>query len=170
VVRFRTAPISPDIIKWRPAQAARRIRWQCRATVEWLDRCRVRQTAEQARANRLTVLLAILCVLHAFDLAFTQTQLARPNFAEVNPLARFASSGMPNDAGRIPYRVAAFKCTSFAVGVLMLWAMRRRWQAECGAWFLLGVSTALMVWWTCYLKELEVCLRDLACVRELVAY
>jgi hypothetical protein len=130
----------------------------------------VRQTTEHARAKRLAILLAILAVLHAFDLAFTQTQLARPNFAEMNSLARFAASRASNIGGCGAWGVAAFKCASVGAGLLILWMMRRRWQAEFGAWLLLGLSAVLIVWWACYLKELEVCLCDPACVSEFVTY
>lgn len=153
----------------RPVETASRVAWSKGAAAEPVG-CRVHETAEQARADRLAIMLAILCVLHAFDLAFTQTQLSRPNFAESNSLARLATSLAPENGGGSGYRVAAFKCALFGVGLLLLWAMRRRWQAECGAWFLLGVSAALMAWWICYLTELETCLCDPARLGELDVY
>jgi hypothetical protein len=112
----------------------------------------VPQSAHDSRSFRLVSLLAILCVLHAFDYAFTLAQIERGNFLEMNTVAAALLDA--------PAALAAFKASCFGTGVLILYRMRRHWQAECGAWFLLVVSIGLMAWWLAYLHCVEICLAD----------
>ncbi len=115
-----------------------------------------------ARSERLLAVCAVLCVLHAFDLGFTQAQLARGNFAELNGLAAACADG--------PVGVCLYKCGMFGVGLGLLLIARRHWQAECGAWLLLAVSVGLMIWWQFYLALVEHCLNDPAVSGPLVAF
>ncbi len=128
------------------------------------------EPSKHSRAKRLAVLLAILCVFHAFNLALTQAQIDRPGFMELNSLARAAIGDAPRSSEFAAVRLAGYKCGLFGLGVAILWGTRRRWEAECGAWFALAVSAGLMIWWKCYLHNLEICLGDPACVSGLIAY
>jgi len=108
---------------------------------------------------RLVALLAVLTVLHAFDLAFTHTQLQTGSFVEGNRLAAcFAKT---------PLSLASFKLTLFGLGCAILYALRAHWQAEVGAWFLLTVSLALTVWWIVYLGHVELWLHDPAVICQI---
>lgn len=108
----------------------------------------------QRRSFRTAFVLAIVCVLNMFDLAFTQTQLARGNFAELNVLAAQAAQ-LHGPAG-----VTAYKVVLFGLGALILFRCRRHWESEAGAWVLLGCYGALMIWWVVYLKTVELCISD----------
>ncbi len=104
------------------------------------------------RPFRMTALLAALCVLNAFDLAFTQAQLQRGNFAELNVLAAATVD--------VPAGVAGYKTVLFALGALILYRHRQHWQSEVGAWLLLACYAGLMVWWQVYLVTVESCVSD----------
>ncbi len=114
---------------------------------------------ETSRSHRVAILLGVLCVLHAFDLGFTRAQMVRPDFAEMNKLAQ-ASFGLTEGTGG----ATAYKSALFGAGVLILLKLRRHWQAEAGTWFLLIVSVGLMLWWDCYLDQVEMCLADPAVI------
>lgn len=123
----------------------------------------LRHMTVRSRSTRLLILLSVLSVLHAFDLALTQAQLERDNFCEANGLAAVA-------AQHVPFGLAAYKTLLFGTGVAILYAVRRHWQAECGAWLLLVVSAGLMLWWRAYLGYVDICLADPAAVSPALAF
>ena len=120
------------------------------------------EVSQRVRSHRLVWVLAALCVLHAFDLGFTQTQVERGNFHELNQLAACVVDS--------PTGLVTYKSVLFGAGVFILYRTRRHWQAECGAWFLLAVSSGLMVWWVVYLKYVDICLTDPVTVAPAFAF
>lgn len=134
--------------------------------VEWLQRhVGIGDThglAPRPRDFRIGVLLAVLGVFNLFDLAFTQSQVARGNFAEMNALAASLADGA---AG-----LAAYKSVFFGLGAYLLYRYRRRWQSEAGLWGLVACYGGLMVWWLAYLKTVELCLNDPAVSPPPMAY
>lgn len=109
--------------------------------------------ANEARSFRLAILLAVVLVLNGFDLAFTQAQIVRGNFAEANILAAAAVDHGATGA-------AAYKAGLLAVGIFILYRFRRHRAAETGAWVLAVSHVALMIWWVAYLQAIEICIRD----------
>jgi hypothetical protein len=114
------------------------------------------------RSFRAVVLLAVIAVFNLFDLAFTQSQLPRGNFAEANPLVGALA---PSAAG-----MTAYKTVLFGAGAALLYRLRRRWKSEAGLWLLATFYAGLMVWWLAYLNVAERCLGDVAVVAPSVAY
>ncbi|MGD8454104.1 MAG: DUF5658 family protein [Phycisphaerae bacterium] len=108
--------------------------------------------ASSARSFRLVLILSIVCVLHAFDLALTRTQIEAGCFIEAN---RLAAMLMDSPAGLMLYKAGLL-----GAGVLILLAVRRHWQAEFGAWLLLVMAVGVMFWWAYYLHYRAVCLAD----------
>ncbi|MFH1747066.1 MAG: DUF5658 family protein [Planctomycetota bacterium] len=99
------------------------------------------------RSTRITLVLAIVGVLHVFDLAFTQNQLSCDGFVEVNCLAaNFIET---------PVGLMLYKAGMFGLGALVLCLVRRHWQTEVGVWFLLAISVGLMAWWGLYFYMLD---------------
>ncbi len=117
------------------------------------ESARINLAFQHDRPFRMVVLLAVVFVLNMFDLAFTQTQLIRGNFAEANVFATAAV-----DHG--PAGIAAYKVLLFGAGAVILYRCRRHWQSEAGAWVLLTCYSALMVRWMIYLSIIEVCISD----------
>jgi hypothetical protein len=112
-------------------------------------------TCSRSGALRLTALLTAIYVMSLFDLAFTNAQLDRGHFAEVNAVAATVM-----EAGHGP--TTAYKMFLLTGGVLLLYACRKSWLAEAGAWGLLCVHVGLMAWWMEYVQALEICLTDVA--------
>jgi hypothetical protein len=110
------------------------------------------EVTRDARSVRLVVVLTLLCVLHACDLALTQSQINRGCFIEANRLAAAVTDS--------PILLTAYKVGFLGVGVLILYAYRRHWQAELGAWLALTVSFGAMLWWVYYLHYRDVCLAN----------
>jgi hypothetical protein len=112
---------------------------------------------------RTICLLAVVTVLNFFDLALTQSQLPRGNFAEANAMAVTLSQCDP-------VGMVAFKSFFFAVGAAILYRLRHRWQSQVGLWLVAGCHVALMVWWVVYLDTIEICLHDPAVVACVAPY
>jgi hypothetical protein len=102
---------------------------------------------------RIITLLTILAALNLFDLAFTQSQLPRGNFAEANALALMLSKGSP--LGMLTY-----KLIFFGAGAAILYRLRHHWQSEAALWLVTACYGGLMVWWVAYLRTVEICLGD----------
>lgn len=98
------------------------------------------------------LLLAALFVFNAFDLAFTQSQIARGNFNELNQLA----------AGVIdcPIQTAAYKTVLFGAGAIVLARFRKNRLSQAGLYVLCACYGGLMIWWRQYIGCVEVCLSD----------
>jgi hypothetical protein len=114
------------------------------------------------RAYRTAVLLTVVAVFNVFDLAFTQSQLSRGNFAEANALATALAWGAPG--------LLAYKALLFGLGATILYRFRRRWEAEAGLWALTACYAGLMIWWVAYLGLAEVCVSDPAVRAPPIAY
>jgi len=108
------------------------------------------------RSFRTALLLAVLVVFNAFDLAFTHAQMIRGNFCELNTLASVAA----DTHGVVG--ILAYKVLLFGVGAVILYRCRRHWESEVGAWVLVGCYGALMVWWMAYVHCAETVLADVA--------
>jgi hypothetical protein len=109
------------------------------------------------------MLLAALAVFNAFDLAFTQAQLLRGNFAEANRLAALmAQCG--------PLAVSLYKFALFAFGAALLYRLRHRWECRVGLWLLTLCYAGLMVWWLAYIDAVEICFYDPAVTRCVAPY
>lgn len=122
----------------------------------------LRRRATAARNFRTIVLLSVITVLSAFDLALTESQTVRGNFAEANALA----AAFVNGAGAM----TAYKVGLFGIGAAILYRLRRRWQSEAGLWVLLACHVALMAWWLVYIDVVEQCINDPAVVAPAMAF
>lgn len=108
------------------------------------------------RSFRTLLLLAVLIVFNAFDLAFTHAQMMRGEFCELNLFAAAAASAH-GVVGLLAYKVLLF-----GAGAVILYRCRRHWESEVGAWVLVGCYGALMVWWMAYVHCAELVLADVA--------
>lgn len=133
-------------------------RFACR----WIGVRRLQAHPAAARDFRTVVLLAALTVLNLFDLAFTQTQMERGNFAEANVVAAAVAGSV---GGAVAYKTALF-----GAGAYILFCLRRRWQSEAGLWLLLACYSGLMFWWVAYLDAVERCLSDPAVTTVLATF
>lgn len=101
------------------------------------------------RDLRTAVLIAAVLVFNAFDWGFTQSQMARGDFIESNPVAaRFVDA---------PGGLAAYKALLAGAGLTVLFILRRHGVSELGAWTLAMAYAGLMVWWQVYLSYVEWC-------------
>ncbi|TWT44215.1 hypothetical protein RAS1_06250 [Phycisphaerae bacterium RAS1] len=105
------------------------------------------------RPQRVLLILAVVWVFGCFDLAYTQSNLMRGNFIELNPLAALVAE---HAAGGL----ATFKLTLLALGSGLLYRLRQKWSAEAGTWLLLGLHGGLMVWWSMYHDAVAICVND----------
>lgn len=116
----------------------------------------------ESRSFRTVLLLSVLTVLNLFDLALTQSQLPRGNFAEANIVAASTAT--------TPALMTLYKLVLFGTGAAILYRFRQCWQSEAGLWLLVACYSGLMVWWSAYLDVVEVCLSDAATVAPHVLY
>jgi len=128
-----------------------------RIKVAW--RRGVRQRVEFVRPGYPTVrfdcsplLVAMLFVFNAFDLALTQSQLARGNFREANVIAAAMVE--------TPTQAAAYKTVLFGTGILVLMRFRKHRLSQAGLYGLTAFYAGMMVWWIEYLAAVEICLGD----------
>lgn len=112
-----------------------------------------RSAVGRERAFRMMVLLAVVFALNWVDWVYTQSQLARGNFNELNFVAAGALAHGAMGA-------AAYKAVLLSTGVYILYRCRHHWQAEVGAWLLAGCHVGLMVYWHVYLDTIEICLKS----------
>lgn len=99
----------------------------------------------ERRANRVILLVVLLWILNAFDLAFTIIAHDLGGFREANPLAAAVLGH--------PYRLVAFKLALVAFGSVVLLALRRRPVAELACWLLCGVYMVLGIVWMIYFRR-----------------
>jgi len=109
---------------------------------------------QRERAFRTTVMLAAVFVINLFDLALTESQMARGNFAEANIVA----AALVSSSGGM----AMYKALLLGLGALILYRLRDHKASEAAAAGLLACHIALIGWWLAYLHAVEVCLSDVA--------
>lgn len=117
----------------------------------------VRFPARFERPLRVVGGVAILWVLNALDLLFTQEGASRGGFTEVNLLAA--------PWVHAPALLTVYKLLLVAVGTAILLHFRRQGVAEAACWSLVGVYAAVFVVWSRYHDYVEICLNDPATVR-----
>lgn len=105
------------------------------------------------RPQRVLLILCVVWVFSGFDLAYTQSNLMRGNFIELNPLAAMI---VQNAVGGL----TTYKFTMLTLGSAILYWLRTNWKAEAGTWVVLGVHGALMIWWACYHDAVAICVND----------
>lgn len=96
------------------------------------------------RSTRVTILLVAVVLMSLADLDMTLSYTRSVGMAESNPIARLVIGTQSVSA------VVCFKVLTSAVGVGVLFWLRRWRSAELGAWILLGVMAWLMVRWGVY--------------------
>ncbi|MEO0511575.1 MAG: DUF5658 family protein [Planctomycetota bacterium] len=89
----------------------------------------------------------LLWLLSMTDLALTLTYVTGFGMFEANPIVvRVIGSGSP-------LAMATWKMFTLGVTMLILFAYRRRWQAEVGTLLCVGVMSALLVHWQAYIAD-----------------
>jgi hypothetical protein len=106
---------------------------------------------QRQRAIRITILLAAVTVLNAFDLGLTHTEMQRGGFVEANVVAAVA-------VAHGAWTAATYKLLMFGAGVSILFRFRHHQAAETAAWALLTCHVALMIYWGIYLQTMQVCI------------
>lgn len=96
------------------------------------------------RSTRVVLLLAAIVLMSLADLDMTLCYTRSVGMAESNPIARLIIGTQSISA------VVCFKVLTSALGVGLLFRLRRWRSAELGAWILLGVMGWLMVRWGIY--------------------
>jgi len=97
------------------------------------------------RSRRVVLLLILLCLLNAFDLACTVTVHKLGAFQEANPVARYVL--------QYPSLVVLFKVSLVGFSSLVLFAYRRRRIVEIACWCVCAVYVALAFIWLQHLQE-----------------
>ena len=143
-------------MRWMSARAVVSVR----VCGDWLRRHNHTLTDSSFRT---VTLLAVLTVLNVFDLAFTQSQLSRGNFAEANTLAVQVAQCSP--LGMVGYKAVLFL---FAAGIL--YRLRHHRASQAGLWLMTACYAGLMFWWSAYLDAVEICLSNPATMTCFPAY
>ncbi|MCI0365897.1 MAG: DUF5658 family protein [Phycisphaerales bacterium] len=103
--------------------------------------------ASTGRPMRIALLLSAIAVLSMLDLGLTLRCMQTTGMFEANPivhqLARVAHPALA---------IGAFKLSTVAFSVGVLYALGRRWQAELASWFLVAVLCVLTIQWVQYLE------------------
>ncbi len=102
----------------------------------------------EARGRRVLALLAAVLVFSAADLYLTTTHLTSAGMIEGNPIARLIM-GLNS-----PAALLLWKGLTVGVGVWILYAARRSWAGEAGAWVCFAVLWWLMMRWMIYSEEM----------------
>lgn len=101
--------------------------------------------AELRRQKRVTAILFVVIFIGFADMILTIHLMSTTGMLEMNPLARWlAKTDLSN--------LTMFKCFTVLFNAGLLWALRRRFSAELGAWITLLVLIGLAVQWTMYLS------------------
>lgn len=139
-------PMSPDV-RLMPAITRstfaaegplRQLRWG--RLRRWLA---ARRDATASRARRVVLLIVLLSVVNAFDLAFTLLASSSAHFVELNPIA----AGLVHTTAGL----VAFKILTVLLAFCILFHFRRRALTELACWALCGVYAALAGrWWLYY--------------------
>jgi hypothetical protein len=93
----------------------------------------------------VNVLLSVIVVLSAIDLALTLYWMKTVGMYELNPLVAYLARATDS-----PLALSAFKCASVLVSSGLLFRLRNHVQAEVGAWTAALVLVALCVRWANY--------------------
>jgi len=102
--------------------------------------------ASSARGRRVVLLLILVWLVSAFDLAFTLLACGHRHFVEFNPIA---ASMIGNTPGLI-----AFKGILVGLGSLILLRFRSRLLTEIGCWSICAAYSALAaLWWKYYFSS-----------------
>ncbi len=94
------------------------------------------------RAGRVVLLVLFLCMLNAFDLAFTLLAYRIGHFSELNPLA----ARLLNHTASL----VALKLTAVAAASAIFIIFRRHWLTELACWVFSGLYTVLSFIWMLY--------------------
>jgi len=97
------------------------------------------------RGRRVILLLVLLCLLNAFDLACTLTVHNLGAFEEANPVARHVL--------QYPNLVVYFKTGMVAFATCVLFVYRRRRCVELACWGVCSVYVTLAFIWLHHLQE-----------------
>ncbi len=95
------------------------------------------------RSRRVLLALTAIWVVAVFDLGFTLSESATPEFVELNPVAAPLLSG-PN------HHVMFFKFGLLGGASIILLSLRRHLVAELGTWFLMATMIYVGVRWYLY--------------------
>lgn len=97
------------------------------------------------RGRRVILLLGLLCLLNAFDLACTVTVYKLGAFEEANPVARYVL--------QYPNLVVLFKVSLVAFASMVLFVYRRRRLVEYACWSVCTIYIVLAAVWVQHLQE-----------------
>ena len=103
--------------------------------------------ASARRGRRVILLLVLLCLLNAFDLACTVLVHKLGAFEEANPVARRVL--------QYPNLVVLFKTGMVAFATCVLFVYRRRRCVELACWGVCSVYVTLAFIWLRHLQETE---------------
>ncbi len=104
-----------------------------------------RQFGFRHRGTRVLAILMAVILLSTGDMVLTAHQLRTIGMAEANPLAAMLITSTSSIWPLIIYKLA-----TVALSVGMLYRIRRRLQAEIGAWICFVVMLALTAHWLRY--------------------
>ncbi len=100
-----------------------------------------------ARAQRVLLLVMFICILNAFDLAFTVLAHEIGNFEETNPFARMLLHNTT--------LLVTFKLAAVGTATIIFIIFRRHWLTEMACWSFCFVYTVLSLMWTSYYTYLS---------------
>ena len=102
-----------------------------------------RRDAFANRSRRVVLLLAMLCLVNGFDLAFTLLASRLSHFVEINPIA----AALVQTTGAL----VAFKVLMVLLAFAILFYFRRHLVTELACWGLCGIYAVLAGrWWVYY--------------------
>jgi hypothetical protein len=115
--------------------------------MELLHSPKTESVRDGRRAERVRLILLLAILLGLTDLTLTVHFMSTSGMIEMNPIARELGESDP-------VNMAIFKCLTIAVNGGILWAFRRRFSVELGAWITLFVLAGLTVQWRAYLSAI----------------
>ena len=99
------------------------------------------------RTRRVGFILSGVVLLSLADLLVTLWHLRGVGMYEANPIAVYLIR-----ATNSPWLLAAFKGVTVAASVLVIYSLRRHWQAEIGAWCCAMILAVVMYSWCTYVE------------------
>jgi hypothetical protein len=102
-----------------------------------------------SRARRVLLLLGGVVLLSLADLWLTLLHLSTIGMMEANPIAAWLIRSTESALA-----LSLYKGVTVGVCVALLFRLRRRPQAEWGAWCAVAIMIGLSLMWQCYRAEL----------------
>ncbi len=105
---------------------------------------------EGSRSSRMTVLLLSIVVLSLADLFMTLVNLRTIGMIEANPIAVYLIKSTQSG-----WALVIYKALTVGICIAVLYRLRRRVEAEIGAWCVMAVLVLVSLHWDTYSRYFD---------------